>query len=190
MTGRWRRLVLSNSQLGEDELDRRAYSFCVLEALQAALKRRDVFVTRSGRFTDPRAKLLSGSAWTAARSDICAGLNLAREPQQALEQLSGQLDVAYQQTAGRLNENLALQIAEIAGTDRPDLSKLEALDEPERLSTLRATTAAMRPARVAFSEVLLEVCQWSGFADAFTHLSEGPRPRRGPRHQHLRGAAR
>jgi len=173
VTGRWRWLVLSNSQLGDDELDRRAYSFCVLEALQAALKRRDVFVTRSGRFTDPRAKLLSGSAWTAARPEICAGLSLAGEPQQALERLSAQLHGAYQQTAGRLDENLALQIAEIAGADRPDLSKLEALDEPERLSTLRATTAAMLPDRVAFSEVVLEVCQWSGFADAFTHLSEG-----------------
>ena len=31
----------------------------------------------------------------------------------------------------------------------------------------------MLPARVAFSEVLLEVFHWTGFADAFTHLSEG-----------------
>ena len=69
--------------------------------------------------------------------------------------------------------NVALQIAEIAGTDRRDLSKLEALDEPERLSALRTTVADMLPDRVPFSEVLLEVCRWTGFADAFTHLSEG-----------------
>jgi hypothetical protein len=31
----------------------------------------------------------------------------------------------------------------------------------------------MLPDRVPFSEVLLEVCRWTGFADAFTHLSEG-----------------
>ncbi len=31
----------------------------------------------------------------------------------------------------------------------------------------------MLPTRVAFSEVLLEVCRWTGFADAFAHLSEG-----------------
>ncbi len=173
VTGRWRRLVLANPQLGDDEVDRRAYSFCVLEALQAALKRRDVFVTRSGRFTDPRVNLLSGSAWTATRPEICAGLSLAPEPQRALEQLGAQLDGAYWQTAERLEENVALQIAEIAGTDRPDLSKLEALDEPERLSGLRSTVAAMLPDRVPCSEALLEVCRWTGFADAFTHLSEG-----------------
>jgi hypothetical protein len=31
----------------------------------------------------------------------------------------------------------------------------------------------MLPDRVAFSEILLEVCRWTGFADAFTHISEG-----------------
>jgi TnpA family transposase len=173
VTGRWRALVLGNPQLGAGEGDRRAYSFCVLEALVAALQRRDVFVTRSGRFTDPRAQLLSGSAWTAARVDICAGLNLESNPRQALERIGVQLDSAYRQTAERLPQNVALQIAELAGADRPDMARLEALEEPEQLSTLRATTTGMLPARVAFSEVLLEVCRWTGFADAFTHLSEG-----------------
>jgi hypothetical protein len=86
VNGRWRRLVLANPQLGENEVDRRAYAFCVLEALQAALNRRDVFVSRSGRFTDSRAKLLQGPAWTAARPEICAGLSLDPAPQRALEQ--------------------------------------------------------------------------------------------------------
>ena len=62
VSGRWRRLVLDNPQLVENEVDRRACTFCVLEALQAALNRRDVFVSRSGRSptrerscsTDPR----------------------------------------------------------------------------------------------------------------------------------------
>ena len=134
VTGRWRALVLANPQLADGELDRRAYSFCVLEALVAALDRRDVFVTRSGRFTDPRAQLLSGPAWTAARPELCAGLNLEVDSQQALERLGAQLDGAYRQTAERLPANVALEIAEIAGADRPDLSKLEALDEPEQLS--------------------------------------------------------
>lgn len=94
--GRWRRLVLANPQLGENEVDRRAYAFCVLEALQAALNQRDVFVARSGRFTDPRAKLLQGPAWTATRPEICAGLSLDPAPQRALEQLSAQLDYSDQ----------------------------------------------------------------------------------------------
>ena len=173
VTGRWRRLVLDNPQIGADEIDRRAYSFCVLEALQAALARRDLFVSHSGRFTDPRAELLSGPAWTAARAEICAGLTLPTDPANALEQLGEQLDSAYQETAERLDENTALQIATIAGVDRPDLSKLDALEEPEQLSRLREVVDGMLPTRVPFSEVLLEVCSWTGFAAAFEHLSEG-----------------
>jgi TnpA family transposase len=173
VTGRWRRLVLANPQLGDDEIDRRAYSFCALEALRGALKRRDVFVTRSGRFTDPRAKLLAGPPWTSAKPEICAALNLSPEPEQALQRLGAQLDGAWRETAERQDDNVALEIAELAGTDRPDLSKLEAMDQPEPLSTLRSTVESLLPDRVAFSEVLLEVCRWTGFADAFTHLSEG-----------------
>lgn len=55
----------------------------------------------------------------------------------------------------------------------PDLSALERLDEPAPLIELRADVDALLPNRVAFSEILLEVCRWSGFTGAFTHLSEG-----------------
>ena len=171
--GQWKRLVLENPQLGEGELDRRAYSFCVLEALQRALDQRDVFVPRSGRYTDPRAKLLSGPAWEATRPEICASLNHHPDPKRALDRLAAELDGAYRQTAGRLDANVALEIHAIAGMDRPDLSALERLDEPAPLSELRADVDGLLPNRVAFSEILLEVCRWTGFADAFTHLSEG-----------------
>jgi hypothetical protein len=56
VTGAWRRLVL---ELGE-VVDRRYYTFCVLERLQDALQRRDVYVSPSERWQDPRAKLLHG----------------------------------------------------------------------------------------------------------------------------------
>jgi hypothetical protein len=93
--GQWKRLVLANAQLGGGELDRRAYSFCVLEALQRALDRRDVFVSRSGRYSDPRAKLLSGPAREAARLEICASLNHHPDPAHALDRLGAELDGAY-----------------------------------------------------------------------------------------------
>ena len=177
VSGRWRRLVLANPQLGENEVDRRAYAFCVLEALQAALNRRDVFVSRSGRFTDPRAKLLQGPAWTAARpGDLRRPEPRSRRRSERSSSSALNWTAPTDRPPSSLDANLALEIAEIAeiaGDDRPDLSKLEALDQPEQLTALRATTTGMLPDRVAFSEVLLEVCRWTGFADAFTHLSEG-----------------
>ncbi len=63
-----RSLVLS----ADDKVDRHAYPFCALERLQDALRRRDVYVAPSERWANPRAKLLQGANWEAARPDVCA----------------------------------------------------------------------------------------------------------------------
>jgi hypothetical protein len=49
----WRRLVKPPR---EAEVDRRAYTLCTLERLQDNLRRRDVFVSRSERWGNPRIK--------------------------------------------------------------------------------------------------------------------------------------
>ena len=51
-------------------VDRRAYTLGVVEALSDSLKRRDVYVSPSERWADPRAKLLSGGAWESARPGV------------------------------------------------------------------------------------------------------------------------
>ncbi len=53
----WRHLVLG----ADGQLDRRYYTFCTLERLRDALGRRDVFVSPSERWGDPRSKLLGGA---------------------------------------------------------------------------------------------------------------------------------
>ena len=50
----WRRFV----QRSRYEVDRRAYTLCVLEQLQVALRRHDVFVTPSVQWGDVRTRLL------------------------------------------------------------------------------------------------------------------------------------
>ena len=66
----WRRLVLEPPDLPSGSVDHRAYAICVLEALYRALRRRDVYVAGSGRWGDPRARLLDGPAWQAAKAQI------------------------------------------------------------------------------------------------------------------------
>jgi hypothetical protein len=53
----WQQHVLRE----DGSMDFHAYTFCVLDELQTALKRRDVFVTQSWRYADPRAGLLDGA---------------------------------------------------------------------------------------------------------------------------------
>ena len=80
----WQRHVLRE----DGSVDIHAYTFCVLDELQTALKRRDVFVAPSWRYADPRAGLLDGAEWEATRPIICRTLGLSASPEPTLSALA------------------------------------------------------------------------------------------------------
>ena len=165
----WERLLFS----GDGGVDRKAYTLGVVEALGDSLKRRDVYVAPSERWSDPRAKLLSGAAWEAARPNVLRALSLPEDPEEYLEELGDTLDAAYQRTAANLPNNAALKVGPKGrGADSLDVSGLDELEEPAALAGLRGKLSEMLP-RVDLPELLLEMHERTGFADAFTHVAEG-----------------
>ena len=167
VTQSWRRLVLGPT----GGVDRRFYTFCTLERLQDALHRREIFVTPSERWSDPRTKLLQGTAWTDVRADVCRTLGRSEDSKAEIEALAKELDETYQRTAAGLPDNAAVRIETERSRDRLILTGLDKLDEPPSLTRLRERVVARLP-RVDLPEILLEVHAWTGFASQFTHLSE------------------
>lgn len=55
----WQRFVFD----ADKEVDRRYYTFCTLARLQDCLHKRDIFVSKSERWGDPRTKLLKSTEW-------------------------------------------------------------------------------------------------------------------------------
>jgi TnpA family transposase len=163
----WKRLVVGNDK----QVDRRAYTLCVLEQMQDALRRRDLYVAASERWGDPRAKLLQGAAWEALRPQVCRTLQRHADAGPELDKLSTLLDESYRRTAANLPTNTAVRIETHAGKDTFTLTGLDKLEEPPSLIRLRNRVDAMLP-RVELPEVLLEIHARTGFADEFTHLSE------------------
>ncbi|MBD2773974.1 Tn3 family transposase [Iningainema tapete] len=163
----WLRLV----KTANGEIDRRAYTFCVLERLRHTLRRRDLFVSPSLRWGDPRAKLLQGDAWISARPTVCRTLDLHPTPQLELEALAHQLDEAYRRTALNLPTNAAVRIEQVDGRDTIVLTGLDKLEEPLSLIVLRDQVSEMLP-RADLPEILLEIQARTGFANEFTHLSK------------------
>lgn len=163
----WRGRVVAPGHV----VDRPAYSLCALEQLREALRRRDVFVVPSARWGDPRAKLLPAADWAAVRPQVLRTLDLAATAQAELAALGDRLDAAYRRVADRLPENAAVRVERVADRDGLVLTGLDRLEEPASLVALRAGVAALLP-RADLPEILLEVQAWTGFADAFTHLSE------------------
>ncbi len=167
-TGVWQRLVIT----ADGTVDRRAYTFCVLERLRDALRRRDVYAPASSRWADPRTRLLTGPAWDAVRGQVCASLGHDPDPAVELAALAGELDSAYRTVAARLPTNTAVRIETVAGRDRPVLTALDRLPEPDSLTALRGQLAARLP-RIDLPDLLLEVAGWTGFPAEFTHVTEG-----------------
>jgi TnpA family transposase len=169
VTGPWRRLVLGEGGV----LNRPAYTLWALEALCGALRRREVFAPEGARYSDPRAKLLSGAAWEAQRKPVCEALGLSPDPSVTLAALGEELGAAYRAVAEGLERNEQLLVGPVEGKkgDRARLKEDEALEETESLKALRAEVEARLP-KVDLPELLMEVDAWTGFASAFSHLGE------------------
>jgi len=167
-TGVWQRLVTAPA----GQLDRRAYTFCVLERLRDALRRRDVFAPASSRWADPRARLLTGQAWETARGEVCRSLGHDASGDRELAELADELDTAYRAVGARLPGNTAVRVETVEGRDRPVLTPLDRLGEPASLLALREQVAVLLP-RVDLPDLLLEVAGWTGFPTEFTLVSEG-----------------
>ena len=148
-----------------------AYTFCALDRFRAALRRRELFVTPSVRYADPRRGLLEGAAWASARPLVCRALGQPGTAEEAITTLRQQLDQTYRTVAAHLPHNPAVRIETRRGKERLVLSPLEKLEEPPSLVALRAAVAARLP-RVDLPELLLEIIARTGFATAFIHVHE------------------
>ncbi len=156
----------------DGNIDRRAYTFCVLEQLLQGLRRRDLFVTPSERWSNPRAKLLQGQAWESARASVCRTLNLNPQPEPEILTLSQQLDQAYSRTAENLPHNSEVRIeVDKKGKETLTISNLDKLEEPESYLKLKEKLESLLP-HVELPEVLLEINAKTGFMEEFTHLNE------------------
>jgi TnpA family transposase len=156
----------------DGRLDLPGYRRAVLDGLRRAIRRRDVFPVRSLRYADPTKGLLAGAAWEAARPAVCRTLGVSPSADEEIDRLSTRLDLAWRETAERAPANPSLTI--VSTPDAPDLSieALDKLEEPPRLMALRAAVEARLP-RLGLPELVLEVHARTGFADRFTHASEG-----------------
>lgn len=163
----WKRLVINK----EKHITRRGYTLCFLSKLQDSLRRRDVYVTGSNRWGDPREKLLQGADWQANRIKVYRSLGHPTNPQDAIKSLDLQLDTRYRQVTTRLGENEAVQLDISGPKPRLTISPLASLDEPDSLKRLSKQVSDLLPT-VDLTELLLEINAHTGFADEFFHASE------------------
>ena len=163
----WRPLVIDSKR----KINQRYYTFCVLHQLMEALRRRDIFVSPSNRWHDPRRKLLQEKQWEQARPKVCRTLGWTIDGQAEIRRLSTAFDETYRRVAQNFADNEAARIEQVGGRDRLVLSPLTKLEEPDSLQRLRSQVASLLPS-VNLPEAMLEIHRRTGFADEFTHITE------------------
>jgi len=165
----WRGAVINAKS---KEIERSGYTLCAMDNLQTHLRSRDIFIEKSERWCDPRAKLLKGAAWDQNKKPVCRSLNLGTEFDEVFGFLSAKLDNTYQSVIERLPQNNAIEIVKDSkGDDRLRLSRLDKIDEPESLKILKDKVDSLLPV-IDFPELLLEVNRMTAFTDDCTHISD------------------
>src|SRR5664279_4918467 len=100
VTRSWKRLVFGHPAYQGGAVNRRAYTFCVLEQFYRHLKRREIHADASTRWRNPQAQLLEGEPWEAVRGDVLTTLGLLDNPEVLLADHTRTLDAAYREVGG------------------------------------------------------------------------------------------
>ncbi|HHU6767072.1 TPA: Tn3 family transposase [Klebsiella pneumoniae] len=167
ITGPWKRLVYD----AEGRIQRAGYSLCLLERLQDALRRRDIWLENSDRWGNPREKLLQGEEWQAQRVPVCRALGHPTDGHKGMQQLAVQLDETWKAVASRFEGNAEVHICHDVKHPSLTISSLEKLEEPPSLHRLNSRVRQLLPP-VDLTELLLEIDARTGFTREFTHVSE------------------
>ncbi len=164
----WRAHVLDeDGRVGNPK----AYVFAIIDAWRVALKRRDVFAKPGIRYGDPRRGLLDGATWQESKLMVCRALNRSLDAKAEIDGLSSLLDETFRQVAARAPTNPDLRIETVEGKSELVVTPLDKIVDCESLRFLRASVQSRLP-KVGMPDVLLETMARTGFAQAFTHLSE------------------
>jgi hypothetical protein len=102
---------------------------------------------------------------------ICRTLALPPSPEPAIAALSEELEQTYRTVIKRLPQNPAVRFERVGDRNELVLSHLDKLEEPASLIALRGAVGARLPP-VDLPEIIVEIAARTGFAAAFTHISE------------------
>ena len=163
----WKKYIFTEN----NAIDRQAYTFCFIDQFRDALSRREVFVNGSFRYADPRTGILSGDDWLSERLQVCRAIGRSTDSEKEIEILSSQLDKAYRSLESNLPNNSDVRIEVIKGKEELIISPLDKVEETPNYKKLRQTVKSLIP-KVDLPEILLEVNNLTGFADAFYHINE------------------
>ncbi len=161
---RWQSLVFTNTGI-----DRRYYELCALSELKNALRSGDIWVKGSRQFKDFEEYLIPAGDFARLKQDDALPLAVTADCDRYLDErlaLLGEQMETVNRLAGA--DDLPDAVITRAGL------KVTPLDAatPDAAQALINQAAMLLP-RVKITELLMEVDEWTGFTQHFTHIKNG-----------------
>lgn len=125
ITAAWKKQIYDENNC----VTKQSYTLCVLQQLQDSLRRRDIYVEHSERWSDTREKLLQGAAWQANRMQVSRSLGHSLVASEVVAKLTSQLDESYKQVAANFSENTAIKIDNSGKNTALTITNLDKLEE-------------------------------------------------------------
>ncbi|MDN5872388.1 MAG: Tn3 family transposase, partial [Nitrococcus sp.] len=162
---RWQRLVHTS-----DGIDRRFYELCVLTELKNALRSGDIWVQDSRQFKDFEDYLLPPIRFADQRGHGSLGLAVETDCERYLASRLATLE----HDLASVERSAAADTLPDAGFTPAGRLKITPLDNavPEGADALMQQAYSRLP-HLKITELLLEVDDWTGFTQHFTHLKSG-----------------
>lgn len=156
---------------GGDEVNRRAWEFCLLFQTRQALRAGDLRVEGSRRYAGWRAALFAPDEWEQRRTSWFAESGFPQEGVAYLKRAEAEVQSLSVQAARQLSKD---GIAQVRG-GKLIITEQEQLQVPPTAAPLRRALISLLP-RVGLPELLLEVDSWTMFTSAFVHLTARREP--------------
>ncbi|WP_445504325.1 Tn3 family transposase [Microvirga sp. G4-2] len=158
---------------GDAGPDRRLYEIATLAVLRDGLRSGDIWVEGSRAFRPMDEQLMPKPAFTALKASDDLGLGVPQDVISYLSEARQTVDfnlkrLAYRARNGKL-EGVRLEAGQLIVTPLPG-------DVPAAAEELKWELGDMYP-MVEVPDLLMEVHNWTGFADRFTHIRTQEPPR-------------
>lgn len=166
MTQSWKNIIFKN-----DTLKPCPYTFWVIENMVKGIKKFDIFIENSDKFSDPRSNLIQPEEWVSKKQTILGTLRWSANPKESLEPLKVELNTVYKNTVENWESNPDVRVDEKNGKPKVIITNIDKLEEPKSLIVLKKRIHSLLP-DVDLPQILLEIATLTKFTEQFTHISQ------------------
>ncbi len=160
---KWKSAIIQKNEHGKDVIERFNYEICVLQALRAKLRCKEVWITGADKYRNPEDDLPDD--FDIKRDEYYEALKQPNDAMIFIEKLKNEMDDALQRLNNNIPKNPKVKITTFKG-GRISVTPSDPQNEPLNLSILKSELMRKWP-MINLLDILKETDYYTSFTDNF-----------------------